>query len=126
MGRFSINGGKPENRATPEAIVIDRPVQVFVEKEVVKEIPVEVVREIEKIVYVDRIVEAEPVVITKVEVVEIEKPVEKEVVKEIRVPDIMRTRLLTRELEQEKRKNSNLKTICWLLVGVIFIMGVTL
>lgn len=85
---------------TPDPIII-------IEKEIIKEVPVEVIKYVDREVVVEKLVE----VVKQVEV-PVEVFVEKEIIKEIEVPKYIETKVidLSRTFELEQRLN---KAMSW-------------
>lgn len=100
--------------------LVEVPVEVIKEIEVIREVPVEKVVTIEVIKQVIKEIEV-PVVVTKIEVVEIEKPIDRIVEKIVTVIDttgIFEEKQKNRKLET-KLKRSYLALACMIVVSMI-------
>lgn len=100
--------------------LIEVPVEVIKEVEVIREVPIEKVVTIEVIKEVIKEVEV-PVVVTKIEVVEIEKPIDRIVEKIVTVMDVtglLEEKQKNRKLET-KLKRSYLALACMIVVSII-------
>jgi len=87
-GLLNADGVKVVEKEVIKEVRVEVPVEKVVEKEVIKEVPVEIIKEVEKIITKNIPVEKEVIKEVTVEVIkEVEKPVEKVVTKEVYIKD---------------------------------------
>ena len=107
---------------------VEVPTEIIVEKELIKEVPIETikteVRTIEVIKEVIKEVEV-PVVVREIEIVEIEKPVEKIVEKIVKIYDTAALIEERRNNEKLRKKNKllSIALACVIVISIIMVVA---